>query len=127
MYTPDRRYYAFCANGLVKPIMYKCPNTGEEYDQNTQQCQQKCTQVGRLPDPSDCHRYFECYRAGTVLVSQRQTCANGYYFNTISKGCTIGSCQTTPPTTTTTSTTTTSTTTITPSITDDLSTSTPTP
>lgn len=101
VYTGDKSFYAFCAftNNIYTPTMYKCPNVGEEFNQNIQQCQRKCTKAGRQSDPTDCQRYYECLRVGTSFISQRKTCANGYKYNAAVNNCVLGKCSIILPTT----------------------------
>lgn len=93
-YSGDSSLYAVCMvkDGISTPVMLKCGDPNHEFNEANQRCELVCREEGRIPDKSDCHGYFECFRTQTGYGSSKGSCMAGFSFDAATKVCVPGDC-----------------------------------
>lgn len=94
-YSAHKSFYGLCLNdnNVISTTVLRCSDSDYfEYNPTTITCEFKCPGDGQFPDPTDCKKFYECYRFGRVYNYNIKTCPVGLYFDQNLLRCVKGTC-----------------------------------
>jgi len=85
LYPADNKFFASCDPG-EEPLVLKCPQDNV-YVPSEYRCVFKCPREGRIADPLDKTKFYECYFDGSTYFSQSLQCVDTYEFSAAIQQC----------------------------------------
>lgn len=84
LYPGDSSLYYGCSSSV---FYFETCSPSEFFNTTTLTCETRCGEVGLLPVPQNCTKYYVCTETESGLIALEETCPDGYGFNPILLSC----------------------------------------
>ncbi|XP_037042824.1 uncharacterized protein LOC119079108 [Bradysia coprophila] len=79
VYPADNNIFFYCSAD-EEPKVLKCP-VNNVFDPASFSCVFQCSREGRIADPSDKKKFFECYKNGATYITLSLSCVDSFEFD----------------------------------------------